>query len=141
MKQINDYINEKLVINKDSIDNYIDNERYTLEFYSFNDDIDYMKKDIRDKTNIKKFELNINANSKDKYRSKNLFILTLYSEKDYLMALMYLLNRFSGRADQFDIYMEHILKDYNNTYKDKIHKLFSYTDILDAWDEYKSSIK
>lgn len=133
MKEINNYIIEKLRINKDiKIEEIFDIDYNSTAISK----VDFLNYYIFNKTPVKKFETK-------KIGEKGLittFNIKVFNKDDYLWLLVSIYDRVANEArnikDDFDKKMKETVSQYTKKYKDNIHDLFTIDDIYDRYIEF-----
>jgi len=133
MKEINNYIIEKLRISKNTKIEEIFDIDYNSTAIS---KVDFLNYYIFNKTPVKKFETK-------KIGEKGLittFNIKVFNKDNYLWLLVSIYDRVANEArnikDDFDKKMKETVSQYTKKYKDNIHSLFTIDDIYNRYIEF-----
>jgi len=130
MKTINDYIIEKLYLNKDiNIDKVYQSIIYSSSWFKKEEDLE---KDIRNKTYIK----NISISKEESNGVTNDFNICVYNKEDFLELIIYIYNKISPDyakiETELDNWLKRCIKEYTRNIKQIVHDTFTDKEIKDA---------
>jgi len=130
MRDINNYILEKLHLNKNvNIDKVYLSIIYSSSSFKKSEDLE---KDIKNKTYIKKIIISQEESSGVMYN----FNISIYNKEDFLELIIYLYNRISPQYAKIDTelddWLKKCIKGYTRNIKQIVHDTFTDKEIKDA---------